>query len=57
MIVTWCEVCREFRDGEGGCPECGASRRGYEAVLTGTPDMSHKEMMRGGRIAHNHTRR
>ena len=38
MIVTWCEVCREFRDGEGGCPECGASRRGYEAVMQGSDE-------------------
>ena len=33
MIVTYCIVCNEFREGENECPECGSPRKGFEAVV------------------------
>lgn len=34
---TWCPTCADFLSGTGACPECGASRRGFDEVpLTGT---------------------
>lgn len=33
MIVTYCIVCNEFREGERECPECGSTRKGFESVM------------------------
>jgi hypothetical protein len=38
MEAKWCSTCREFVEGTGDCPECGSSRRQYQAVRMKTGD-------------------
>lgn len=32
MTATYCRTCRDWQPGEGACPYCGDSRRGYAPV-------------------------
>lgn len=57
MRVTWCEQCGQFTAGEGACPECGDSRRGYDAVLAmdhANPRANWRGRGRGNQQSHSH---